>query len=72
MTQRSNLYDLLSALLVLGSLFFFYQSTSFLIGKDIIAAGLTAFIGLVVIKIGVELGKLAILVRRRERESSPR
>jgi len=69
MNSRSYLYDALSLMLVLGSLFFFYQSTQFLIGKDYVAAGLTTLIGILVIKIGVELGKLALLTRRHERDS---
>jgi len=70
--SRSILYDALSLLLVLGSLFFFYQATQFLIGKDYVAGGLTTFIGILVIRIGVELGKLALLTRRHERDSEQR
>ncbi|MEL6178446.1 MAG: hypothetical protein AAFS10_05810 [Myxococcota bacterium] len=69
MTHRSYLYDALSLMLVLGSMFFFYQSTQFLVGKDYVAAGLTTLIGVLVIKIGVELGKLALLTRRHERDN---
>lgn len=72
MPQRSLLYDSLSVVLLLGSLFFFYQTTGFLVGRDYIAATLTAFIGLVIIRVGVELGRMALLLRRREREAAPR
>lgn len=70
MTQRSFIYDGLSWLLVSGSLFFFFQSTQFLTAKDYVAAGMTLVIGFLVVRVGVELGKLAIMVRRREREAA--
>ena len=68
MTRRGYVYDALSWLLTLGSLFFFYQSTRFLTDKDYVAAGMTLLIGFLIIKVGVELGKLALLIRRRARE----
>ncbi len=70
MTRRSYVYDGLSWLLILGSLFFFFQSTQFLTAKDYVAAGITLVIGFLVVRVGVELGKLALLMRRREREAA--
>jgi hypothetical protein len=69
MTRRSIVYDIMSWLLTLSSLFFFYEATQFLTAKDYVASGMTLLIGLLIVRVGVELGKLALLVRRREREA---
>jgi hypothetical protein len=68
MVLRSFVYDIMSWLLTASSLFFFYQSTQFLVAKDYIAAGMTLFIGFLMVKMGLELGKLALVMRRRYRE----
>ena len=65
---RSFTYDFLSWSLSLAGLFFLYQSTQFLIAKDYVAAGMTLFMGYLVVKVGLELGKLALVIRRRVRE----
>ncbi len=70
MSQRSFIYDLLSGALLLGSLYFFYQATSFLMGRDYVASVLTAGIALVVVRVGVEVGRMALVLRRREREGA--
>lgn len=69
MSNRSYLYDALSLALTLGSFFFFFQSTQFLVAKDYIAASLSVVIGIFVLKIGVELAKIAVLSRRQERDA---
>ncbi len=66
---RGYVYDGLSGLLILGSLYFFYQSTRFLTDKDYVAAAMTLLVGFLIVRGGVELGKLALLVRRRAREA---
>ena len=68
MRVQGYIYDALSLILIFGSLFFFYQSTQFLLVKDYVSSGLTIFIGFLIIRIGVELGKLALLSRRLERD----
>ena len=68
MRLRSYFYDALSLLLLTGSLFFFYQSTQFLLVKDYIAAGMTLIIGVCIIRIGVQLSKLALFAKRQARD----
>lgn len=51
-----------------SSLFFFYQATQFLVGKDYVASVLTVVIGFLLLRVAVEIGKLALVIRRRERE----
>ena len=68
MRLRSYLYDTLSLLLMLGSLYFLYQATQFLLMKDYIAAGMTLIIGVSIIRIGVQLSKFALFARRQERD----
>ena len=68
MSKQSYIYDGLSLLLIAASLFFFFQATQFLLGKDYVASGLTVIIGFLVIRVGVEVGRLAIIVRRKDRE----
>lgn len=63
------LYDLLSVVLSLGSFGLFYQGTQFLVDKDYIAATLCMLAGFGVLRAGVEMGRLALVVRRRARES---
>lgn len=72
MFTRAHFYDVLSLLMLVGSLAFFYLSTQFLVDKDYIAAGLATFIGILVVRVGMELARLTLLVRRRERERSGR
>ena len=64
--MKGFFYELLSLAMVLGSLFFFFQSTRFLTEKDYLAATLTLFIGFTVVKGGVELARLAVIARKEE------
>lgn len=70
MKRRGYVYDAMSWLMVLGSLFFFYQSTQFLTAKDYVAAGMMLVVGFIIVRVGLELGKLALVARRREREAA--
>ena len=66
--MRSTLYELLSLAMLLGSLFFLYRCVEFLAQKDYVAGVLTLGIGFVVVRAGVELGRLSFWARRNERE----
>lgn len=70
--MRSTIYDALSIGLLLGSTFFFYQVVSFLAQKDYVAGLIVMVIGFVMVRVGVEVSRLAILIRREspEREAS--
>lgn len=57
--------DLLGALLVLASLWFFHHAVQSLGAKDYIAALIEIFVGLAVIRGGIELQKLATIRRER-------
>lgn len=57
--------DLLGALLILSSLWFFHHAVQSLALKDYIAALIEIFVGLAVIRGGIELEKLATIRRER-------
>ena len=59
---RPFLYDILSVLLLAGSLYFFYQSTTFLTNKDYVAALISLAIGLLTSKASVDLARIAVFV----------
>lgn len=64
--MRSLTYDIIGIGLILGSLWFLYRAVEFLAQKDYVA-GLLAFgIGFVVVRAGVEVGRLAMVDRERE------
>lgn len=67
--MRSTLYEILSLGLLLGSIFFFYRCTEFLAQKDYVAGIVALGIGFLVIRVGVELGRLSIFMRREESKS---
>ena len=56
-------FEVLSALLVLGSLVFFYECVSFLARRDYVAAVILMFVGFAVIRVGAELARLALVER---------
>lgn len=66
MELRSTIYEGAALLLMVGSAACFYQMMSFLAAEDYVAGILALAAGFVVIRAGVELGKLAIVVRREE------
>ena len=67
---RSVVYDVMSVGLLLGSVFFFYRAVEFLAQKDYVAGLLTFGIGFLVIRVGVELGKLSIMAQRDQPRDS--
>ena len=68
MSPVGAVYDGASLVLSGSSLFFLFQSTSYLSEKDYVAALLTVIVGFFLLRVGVEFGKLALVARRRRRE----
>ena len=64
--MRPTVYEGLSLAMLFGSLFFLYRSVEFLAQKDYVAGIITLGIGFMVIRVGVELGRLAFVTRREE------
>ena len=62
--MRSTVYESLGLGMLLGSGYFFYRCIGFLAAENYLAGLVGLAIGVVVIRTGVELSKLAILVRR--------
>ncbi len=56
-------FEILSALLLLGSLLFFYECVSFLAKRDYVASVILMFVGFAVIRVGAELARLALVER---------
>lgn len=63
MVAKRILLEGLGTILVLCSLYFFYVSVRFLTEKDYVAGVLEIFVGLAVIRAGIELQKLAVVVQ---------
>ena len=62
--MRATVYDAASMCLMAGSAFFFYQAIAFLAQKDYVAGVIGFAIGFLVIRMGVEVGKLAVMISR--------
>jgi hypothetical protein len=60
---RRWFFEVLSALLLFGSLLFFYRCISSLEQRDYVAAILLMFIGFAVIRVGADLARLAMVDR---------
>ena len=61
--MRRHFFELLAAVLTVGSLGFFWECVSTLARRDYLAAGLLAAIGFAVLHVGVELARLALVER---------
>lgn len=59
--MRRHLFELLSVLLIGGSLVFFWQCISYLTQRNYVAAVIVMGIGLAVISVGKELARLALV-----------
>ena len=66
MAMRARVYDVVSLLLIAGSLWFFYQSVGFLAGNEYVGSVVTMLIGLVIIRVGVELSRIALVAASQE------
>tara|TARA_B100000686_G_scaffold224408_1_gene231544 strand:+ start:62 stop:265 length:204 start_codon:yes stop_codon:yes gene_type:complete len=67
--MRALIYDTMGLGLLFGSTFFFYHTMGFLAQKDYVAGALAMIVGFLVIRVGVEVSKMAIVIRREEQES---
>lgn len=61
MRIRARLYDLFSLLLIAGSIWFFYRSVAFLTANEYVGSVVTMLIGLIIIRVGVELSRIALV-----------
>ena len=62
--MRALVFELVGVLMLLGSAVFFYETIVFLSQKDYVAAAMMLIIGFGIIRVGVELSKLALVIRR--------
>ncbi|QED26508.1 hypothetical protein FRD01_04445 [Microvenator marinus] len=65
--MRTIIYDALSIGMGLISLLFWYQAVEFLAQKDYVAGVLVMCIGFIVVRGGVEFGRIAVAVREDTR-----
>lgn len=65
--MRTIVYDTVSISLMLASALFFYRAVEFLAQKDYVAGMIAVGIGMIVVRSGVEAGKLAMVSRHEER-----
>jgi hypothetical protein len=56
-------FEGLAAVLMLGSLLFFYECVGFLAKRDYVASVILMFVGFAVIRVGAELARLALVER---------
>ncbi len=68
-TMRAKLYSVLSLLLIGLSIYFFFRTLTFLTSKDYVGGLVTALIGFIVIRFGVELSRVAIVADVEEQSS---
>ncbi len=65
--MRTIAYDTASIALLLGSSLFFYRAVEFLAQKDYVAGLIAVGIGILVVRSGVEAGRLAMVSRSEDR-----
>jgi hypothetical protein len=63
---RGTLYEIVSVGLMIASLFFFWVCTTFLGEKNYLGGTLTLFIGFTIVRVGVEMARLAVVLRKEE------
>ncbi len=61
--MRRYFFEILTFILVVGSLGFFVQAVSFLSRRDYLAAVLVTLVGFAVLRVGGELARLALAER---------
>jgi hypothetical protein len=61
--MRTVIYDAVSIGMGLGSLYFWYRAVEFLAQKDYVAGILAIGIGFMVVRVGVEFGRLAMVTQ---------
>lgn len=65
--MRATIYDAVGIGMLLGGVFFFYRSVEFLAQKDYVAAVIALGMGLLILRTGVELGRLSFVIRKSEK-----
>lgn len=66
--MRHLLYEIVSILLIVAGVGFFYACVRFLAQRDYVGGLLLVVVGFGVMKSGVELSKLAVMLRREAGE----
>lgn len=64
--MRSTALEVLSLAMLVGSVFFLYRCVEFLAQKDYAAGIIALAAGFLVVRTGVELGKLSFAARREQ------
>jgi len=59
--MRKSFFEILSVVLIGGSIAFFYKCVTYLERRDYVAAILLAFVGFAVIRVGSEMARLALV-----------
>ena len=65
--MRAVVYDIVGLGFILGSSYFFYRCVEFLSQKDYVAGIIALVVAFLVVRIGVEVTRLGVLIRREER-----
>jgi hypothetical protein len=66
---KATLYESLGLLLMAASLYFFYRAIDFLTANDYISAVITALIGFVTLRGGVDLSRIGVFLDADQRPS---
>lgn len=62
--MRATIYEILGLAFLLGSAAFFWRTVEFLAQKDYVAGIIALVVGFIVSRAGVEISKLALVIRR--------
>jgi hypothetical protein len=63
---RATVYEILGLGFLLGSAAFFWRTIEFLAQRDYVAGVVALIVGFLVSRAGVEISKLALVIRREE------
>ena len=64
--MRTLTYDAMSIGMGLASLFFWYRAVEFLAQKDYVAGILAMGIGFIVVRVGMEFGRIAVATQEEK------
>ncbi len=67
--MRGYVYDIASLMLISLSIYFFYRSIAFLTTGDYVSGVVATVIGFFVIRVGVELSRVALVASAQNGES---
>ncbi len=68
--MRGYVYDIASLMLISLSIYFFYRSVAFLTTGDYVSGIIATLIGFFVIRVGVELSRVALVASAPDEPSS--